>query len=114
MKILPLACIYVKIILLKTQYRIQFSIILINNSLLIVCVYRDGSNWKRMRVLLDKQMLRPRHVSSYAEDFTKVSSDFVDRLRKLRGVDTKIVDNISRELFYWSLECEYISPRNRK
>ncbi|KAK2163913.1 hypothetical protein LSH36_72g04020 [Paralvinella palmiformis] len=64
----------------------------------------DGSAWKRMRVLLDKQILRPQIVSGFAEQFGQVTVDFIQRLRKLRDENKNTVNNLDLELFYWSLE----------
>ena len=67
---------------------------------------RDGPDWKRMRSLLDKQMLRPQSVSGFADKFGEVAVDFVERLRKLRDPAKKTVEKLDLELFYWSLECK--------
>lgn len=66
----------------------------------------DGPEWKRMRALLDKRMMRPRHVATYLDCFNEVVTDFVDHLREIRekkgnGVT---VPNLDHELFHWSLE----------
>ena len=58
-----------------------------------------------MRVLLDKQILRPQIVSGFAEQFGQVTVDFIQRLRKLRDENKNTVNNLDLELFYWSLEC---------
>lgn len=65
----------------------------------------DGSEWKRMRSVLDKQMLIPRHVATYTEDFNEVVTDFIERLRQIRKRGNGLaVPNLDHELFHWSLE----------
>lgn len=74
-------------------------------NLLYVCC-SDGPDWKRMRVLLDKQLLRPNHVATYTNNFNEVVTDLMERLEHIR--ETKgnglTVPNIDEELFRWSLE----------
>lgn len=67
---------------------------------------RDGEDWKRMRTLLDRRMLRPRHVATYTDTFNEVITDFIARLRKIRDLKGggQKVPNIDFELFHWSLE----------
>jgi len=70
----------------------------------------DGEDWKRMRSILDKRMLRPNHVATYTDGFNKVITDFVHRLRTIRdqkGGGLK-VPNLDIELFHWSIESMYM------
>ena len=60
-----------------------------------------------MRTQLDKQMLRPRKVANYIDDFNQVSNDFLTRMRRVRKEDNTI-DNMDKELFNWSLESKYL------
>lgn len=66
----------------------------------------DGPDWKRMRVLLDKPLLRPKLVAAYTDNFNEVVTDLIERLMRIR--ETKgnglTVPNIDQELFRWSLE----------
>jgi len=66
----------------------------------------DGPDWKRMRVLLDKQLLQPRHVATYTNNFNEVVSDLIERLKRIRETKGKglTVPDIDQELFCWSLE----------
>ena len=61
-----------------------------------------------MRTILDKRMMRPTHVATYADKFNEVLTDFVDRLRTVRDTkgDGKKVPNMDNELFNWSLESK--------
>ena len=76
--------------------------------MIVECAFNcrsDGDNWRRMRTELDKQMLRPRKVANYTDDFNQVSNDFIERMRRVRKSDFTI-DNMDKELFNWSLECK--------
>lgn len=65
----------------------------------------DGPEWKQMRSVLDKQMLIPRHVATYTENFNEVITDFIERLRQIKKKGNGlVVPNIDHELFHWSLE----------
>ena len=72
-------------------------------------LFRDGPEWKRMRTLLDKQMLRPRSVAAYDTSFNEVTEDFIANVRQIRDRvnDDHRVPNLNRELFNWSLESTY-------
>lgn len=62
-----------------------------------------------MRSVLDKQMLIPRHVASYTEDFNEVVTDFIERLRQIRKRGNGLaVPNLDHELFHWSLESKWL------
>jgi cytochrome P450 len=52
--------------------------------LLFDVLQRDGENWRRMRSILDRRMMRPAHVATYTDNFNDVVTDFVDRLRTIR------------------------------
>ena len=53
-------------------------------------------------------MLRPKEVASYTQGFSKIISDFIDRLRLVRepgGSDKENeVSELDNELFKWSFE----------
>ena len=76
-------------------------------NLLFVCC-SDGPDWKRMRVLLDKQLLRPVHVATYANNFNEVVTDLIKRLMHIRKTEGNglTVPNIDKSLFRWSLESK--------
>jgi cytochrome P450 len=66
----------------------------------------DGSEWKRMRTILDKRMLRPQHIAVFANTFNEVITDFIARLRRIRDEKGggQTIPNMDHELFHWSLE----------
>ena len=66
----------------------------------------DGEHWKRMRSQMDKNMMRPKKVATYIDDFNEVSSDFLTRMRRVRKEDDTIND-MDKELFNWSLESKF-------
>ena len=56
-----------------------------------------------LKSALDKHLLRPVNVAKHTAMFAGISSDFVDRIRKLR--DGKgLVDRLDMEFFNWSIE----------
>jgi len=66
----------------------------------------DGPEWKRMRTLLDKQMLRPKSVATYDQNFNIVTEDFIAYIRNNRDKTNlnNTVPHMDRKLFNWSLE----------
>ena len=74
----------------------------------------DGEKWRRMRSQLDKQMMRPKQVANYTDDFNAVSEDFIKRLRQVRRKDDNSVRHMDQELFNWSLEsrCHPLSKHD--
>lgn len=76
---------------------------------IFISIDSDGEDWKRMRSVLDKRMLRPNHVATYTEGFNQVVTDFVHRLRTIRdkkGGGLK-VPSLDVELFHWSIESMF-------
>ncbi len=67
--------------------------------LYIVLLYREGEDWKRNRVAINKQVL-PRTVNSYIEGLNPIYTRFSDHLRKIRSGDGLIEDftSLSRKL----------------
>ncbi|KAK6188669.1 hypothetical protein SNE40_004801 [Patella caerulea] len=63
----------------------------------------DGDNWARMRKIVDKPMLKPKTVETYADDINIVVGDLLDRFKRVRSPDM-VVENLSSELFNWALE----------
>lgn len=61
-----------------------------------------------MRTTVDKQMMRPKVVAAYTDDFNAVVTDFIGRIRQLRERhnDNSTVPNIDQEFFSWSLESK--------
>jgi hypothetical protein len=78
--------------------------------ILLVSIYSQGERWKRMRALLDKQMLRPMQVSMFSDNFNDVITDFVVHIRNIRK-DNMAIEKIDEELFHWSLESKCNLPQ---
>ncbi len=63
----------------------------------------QGQEWRDVRLVLDKQMLKPSRVVTYTQKVYDVNADFLQRLRRMRKEDMS-VPNVDKELFNWSLE----------
>ncbi|XP_046575723.1 1,25-dihydroxyvitamin D(3) 24-hydroxylase, mitochondrial-like [Haliotis rubra] len=70
----------------------------------------DSEDWQRMRSVVDKPLLKIKTVESYADTFNIITTEFLDRLARLRGPDG-VVENIDVELFNWSLENPFFLRR---
>ncbi len=66
---------------------------------------RNGPEWKKIRSVLDKQMMKPSHVTTYVSKIYDINADFLCRLRRMRRDDMSVSD-MDMELFNWSLESE--------
>lgn len=65
-----------------------------------------GAKWQRIRSILNPRMLKPKHVSSYANTINEVVTDFIDRVAWLRessggGV---MVNDLAGELYKFAFE----------
>ncbi len=68
---------------------------------------RNGPEWRKVRSVLDKQMMNPSHVATYAHKITDVNADFLHHLRRMRS-DDKSVPNMDKELLSWALESGHL------
>ncbi len=66
-------------------------------------VISQGQEWRDVRLVLDKQMLKPSRVATYTQKVYDVNTDFLQRLRSMRREDMSVPD-MDKELFNWSLE----------
>ena len=70
--------------------------------------FADGPEWYKHRSVLSKRMLRPKEVADYAPGFNEIITDFIHRLRTVRGPSGSEKENevcdIDNELFKWSFE----------
>ncbi|XP_028291175.1 cytochrome P450 isoform X2 [Gouania willdenowi] len=65
-----------------------------------------GAKWMRIRSILNPRMLKPKHVSSYANTINEVVTDFIERVAWLRentgqGV---MVNDLTGELYKFAFE----------
>uniref|UniRef100_A0A3Q0QV11 Cytochrome P450 family 27 subfamily A member 3 n=1 Tax=Amphilophus citrinellus TaxID=61819 RepID=A0A3Q0QV11_AMPCI len=65
-----------------------------------------GANWLRIRSILNPRMLKPKHVSSYANTINGVVSDFICRLDLLRETSGRgvMVNDLTAELYKFAFE----------
>ncbi|XP_073330230.1 cytochrome P450 [Pagrus major] len=65
-----------------------------------------GAKWQHIRSILNPRMLKPKHVSSYADSINEVVTDFIQRLAWLR--ETKgggvVVNDLAGELYKFAFE----------
>ncbi|XP_005099825.1 cytochrome P450 27C1 [Aplysia californica] len=73
----------------------------------------NGENWRRMRSVLEKPILKPSSLSNHVTSMRAVSSDFLNRLDTLRD-DRGDVNNIDSELLKWSLEAAGVVLYSRR
>ena len=70
--------------------------------------FANGEDWYTHRRVVSKRMLRPKEVEVYVPLFNEIVADFVQRLRKIRGTEGTVQDeipNLRQELFKWSFEA---------
>ncbi|KAF1382849.1 hypothetical protein PFLUV_G00148080 [Perca fluviatilis] len=65
-----------------------------------------GANWQRIRSILNPRMLKPKHVSSYANTINGVVTDFLDRVACLRETSGQgvMVNDLTGELYKFAFE----------
>ncbi|XP_062861593.1 sterol 26-hydroxylase, mitochondrial [Trichomycterus rosablanca] len=65
-----------------------------------------GAEWQRIRSILNPRMLKPKHVSNYANSINEVVSDFIKKLAWLRTTkgDGVIVHDLAGELYKFAFE----------
>lgn len=74
--------------------------------LLPPCFCRMGAKWQRIRRILNPRMLKPKHVSSYANTINEVVTDFIERAVWLRAKDGGgvMVNDVAGELYKFAFE----------
>uniref|UniRef100_A0A3Q4M391 Cytochrome P450 family 27 subfamily A member 3 n=1 Tax=Neolamprologus brichardi TaxID=32507 RepID=A0A3Q4M391_NEOBR len=65
-----------------------------------------GAKWQRIRSILNPRMLKPKHVSSYANTINEVVSDFICRVNWLRETSGQgvMVNDLTAELYKFAFE----------
>lgn len=65
-----------------------------------------GAKWQRIRSILNPRMLKPKHVSSYANTINGVVLDFIHRLDLLRETSGQgvMVNDLTAELYKFAFE----------
>uniref|UniRef100_A0A4W6EMT2 Cytochrome P450 family 27 subfamily A member 3 n=1 Tax=Lates calcarifer TaxID=8187 RepID=A0A4W6EMT2_LATCA len=65
-----------------------------------------GAKWQRIRSILNPRMLKPKHVSSYANTINEVVSDFINRVDWLRETSGQgvMVNDLTGELYKFAFE----------
>ncbi|XP_060909082.1 sterol 26-hydroxylase, mitochondrial [Labrus mixtus] len=65
-----------------------------------------GAKWLRIRSILNPRMLKPKHVSSYANTINQVVSDFIERVAWLRETSGQgvMVNDLTGELYKFAFE----------
>ncbi|XP_020506903.2 cytochrome P450 [Labrus bergylta] len=65
-----------------------------------------GAKWLRIRSILNPRMLKPKHVSSYANTINQVVSDFIERVAWLRETNGQgvMVNDLTGELYKFAFE----------
>lgn len=67
-------------------------------------VTEHGDNWQNLRSKVNPIMLMPKTVKKYIPSVDKVSVDFIERMRDIRGADNEMPANFAEELNKWALE----------
>ncbi|XP_068602702.1 cytochrome P450 [Brachionichthys hirsutus] len=75
-----------------------------------------GAKWQHIRSILNPRMLKPKHVSGYADAINEVVTDFlgkVARLRETGGGGGVTVNNLTPELYKFAFEgiCSVLFER---
>lgn len=80
-------------------------------SLILVC--RMGAKWQRIRSILNPRMLKPKHVSSYANTINEVVTDFMERVAWLRETSGEgvMVNDLAGELYKFAFEGQQRASR---
>lgn len=65
-----------------------------------------GAKWQRIRSILNPQMLKPKHVSSYANIINEVVTDFIKRVNWLKETSGGgvMVNDVAGELYKFAFE----------
>ena len=65
-----------------------------------------GAKWQHIRSILNPRMLKPKHVSSYANTINQVVTDFIGRVAWLRETSGQgvMVNNLTEELYKFAFE----------
>lgn len=65
-----------------------------------------GAKWQRIRSILNPRMLKPKHVSSYANTINEVVTDFIQRAARLRAKDGGgvMLNDVAGELYKFAFE----------
>ncbi|XP_041346700.1 1,25-dihydroxyvitamin D(3) 24-hydroxylase, mitochondrial-like [Gigantopelta aegis] len=63
----------------------------------------QDEEWRRIRRVMDKPMLRMTHMERYTQELNPVMKDFVDHIAAARRDDGS-VDNLNHNFFNWALE----------
>lgn len=65
-----------------------------------------GAKWQRIRSILNPRMLKPKHVSSYANTINEVVTDFMGRVAWLRETSDNgvMVNDLTGELYKFAFE----------
>ncbi|XP_005953329.3 sterol 26-hydroxylase, mitochondrial [Haplochromis burtoni] len=65
-----------------------------------------GAKWQRIRSILNPRMLKPKHVSSYANTINEVVSDFICRVNWLKETSGQgvVVNDLTAELYKFAFE----------
>ncbi|XP_074550387.1 cytochrome P450 [Halichoeres trimaculatus] len=65
-----------------------------------------GAKWQRIRSILNPRMLKPKHVSSYANTINQVVTDFIERVAWLRETSGQgvMVHDLTGELYKFAFE----------
>ncbi|XP_051260276.1 sterol 26-hydroxylase, mitochondrial [Dicentrarchus labrax] len=74
-----------------------------------------GAKWQRIRSILNPRMLKPKHVSSYANTINEVVTDFTERVAWLRDTSGRgvMVNDLTAELYKFAFEgiCSVLFER---
>lgn len=66
---------------------------------------RQGKEWQEFRTAVNQVMMQPRNTKQYVEPIDRVTQEFIDRMREIRGKDNKMPTDFADEISKWALEC---------
>lgn len=69
-----------------------------------------GVEWQRIRSILNPRMLKPKHVSSYANTINEVVTDFIQKVLWLRAEQGGgvMVNDVAGELYKFAFEGQKV------
>lgn len=72
-----------------------------------------GAKWQRIRSILNPRLLKPKHVSSYADTINEVVTDFMERVTWLRETSGEgvMVNDLAGELYKFAFEGQQRTNR---
>ena len=72
----------------------------------MIVVPRQGAEWHKYRTVCSRKMLKMKEVQEYCGSMNDVADDFIQHINDVRNSESEVAD-LDKELFKWSMECEF-------